>query len=289
MPDEKNNGGGRMQSVNRGIVATNIGTQLAQGNFGWAAISAGITAAMNPKTYEVLAEAAVKLTKAVAPVAKAVGNVGKHIPVVGAVVTAGFVAYEVGTALAEGNKGKAAAALAAGATEMVVNGVGGGVFGASDIARQAVVEGIAAAGGARAQDAYLVSVGKRAVTVGSKFATSAVAAVSHPDPKAIYAQQERLIQGDTTLPDTVNLNGKQVQLDDALRNPTFAKSFRENLIKADHAGQIDSKPLIAKLDQFDKLEHQRTAAIAAANHGTTQHASTAHPTTLRPATQGMSA
>lgn len=287
MPDNENSGSGNtMRTVNRGVIATNIGTQLAQGNYGWAAISAGITAAMNPKTYEALAESAVKLTKAVAPVAKAVGNVGKHIPVVGAVVTAGFVAYEVGTALAQGNKGKAASALAAGATEMVVNGVGGGVFGASDIARQAVVEGIVAAGGERANDAYLVAVGKRAVNVGSRFVASATAAPA--DPTAIYAQQERLIQGDTTLPDTVTLNGKQVQLDDALRNPTFAKTFRENLIKADHAGQLDSKPLIAKLDQFDQLEKQRVAAVAAANHGT-QHAATAHPTTLRPATHGMGA
>jgi hypothetical protein len=234
-----------------------------------------------------------KLTKAVAPVARAIGNVGKHIPVVGAVVTAGFVAYEVGTALAEGNRGKAASALAAGTTELVVNGVGGGLFGASDLARQAVVEGIVAAGGERANDAYLVSVGKRAVDVGSRFVHAAAApAAGHQatplDPRAIYTQQERLIQGDTTLPDTVTLNGKTVQLDDALRNPTFAKTFRENLIKADHAGQLDSKPLIAKLDQFDRLEHQRVAAVNASNH-TTQTASTAHPTTLRPATHGMGA
>jgi len=283
MPEEKNSGGSRIDKVHKGIGATNIATQLAQGNYGWAAISAGVTAAMNPKTYEALAESAVKLTKAVAPVAKAIGNVGKHIPVVGAVVTAGFVAYEVGTALADGNKGKAAAALAAGATEMVVNGVGGGIFGGSDIARQAVVEGIVAAGGERANDAYLVAVGKRAVDVGSKF----VAAAAPADPKAIYAQQERLIQGDTTLPDTVTMNGKQVQLDDALRNPTFAKTFRENLIKADQAGQLDSKPLIAKLDQFDRLEKQRVAAVNADTP--TRTASTAHPTTLRPATHGIGA
>lgn len=278
MPEEQKPN--RIDRVHKGIGATNIATQVAQGNYGWAAISAVTTAVLNPKTYE----AAANLTKAIAPVAKAVGNVGKHIPVVGAVVTAGFVAYEVGSALAEGKKGKAAAALAAGATEMVVNGVGGGLFGGSDIARQAVVEGIVAAGGERANDAYLVAVGKRVVDVGSKFAASAPKSTP-VDPKAIYTQQERLIQGDATLPDTVSLGGKTVQLDDALRNPTFAKTFRENLIKADHAGQLDSKPLIAKLDQFDRLEQQRVAAVNASSHGT-QHATTAHPTTLRPATLG---
>jgi hypothetical protein len=271
---ENNGGGGKVAAVHKGVGATNIVAQIAQGSYGWAAVSAGVTAILNPKTYE----AAAKLTKAIAPVAKAIGNVGKHVPVVGAVVTAGFVAYEVGTALASGHKGKAAAALAAGATEMVVNGVGGGLFGASDVARQAVVEGIVAAGGERANDAYLVAVGKRVVDVGSKFVA---ASGSDPDPKKIYAQQEALIQGDKTLPDTVQLNGKTVQLDDALRNPTFAKSFRENLIKADHAGHLDSKPLIAKLDQFDKLEKQRVAAVNASHHTTT-----AHPTTLRPATLG---
>lgn len=271
--NENNGGGGRVAAVHKGVGAANIATQLAEGQWGWASVSAITTAVLNPKTYEFAA----KLTKAVAPVAKAVGNIGKHVPVVGAVVTAGFVAYEVGTALASGNKGKAAAALAAGATEMVVNGVGGGMFGASDLARQAVVEGIVAAGGQRANDAYLVSVGKRVVDVGSKF----VAATAPADPKKIYAQQESLIQGDKTLPDTVQLNGKTVQLDDALRNPTFAKTFRENLIKADHAGHLDSKPLIAKLDQFDKLEKQRVAAVNASHHTTTAHA-----TTLRPATLG---
>lgn len=273
--NENKGGGGRVAAVHKGIGATNIAAQLAQGSYGWAAVSATVTAVLNPKTYE----AAAKLTKAVAPVAKAVGNIGKHIPVVGAVVTAGFVAYEVGTALAEGKKGKAAAALAAGATEMVINCVGGGLFGASDAARQVVVEGIVAAGGDRANDTYLVAVGKRVVDVGSKFAASATAPA---DPKKIYAQQEALIQGYKTLPYTVQLNGKTVQLDDALRNPTFAKSFRENLIKADHAGHLDSKPLIAKLDQFDKLEKQRVAAVNASHHtggGT-------HPTSLRPQTLG---
>jgi hypothetical protein len=282
MPDKENAGGSnRVANVYRGVGATNIATQLAQGNYGWAAIATTVNLALDSKTYE----AAGKLAKNIAPVAKAIGNVGKHIPVVGAVVTAGFVAYEVGSAIADGKMGKAGAALAAGVTEMAVNASGLGVFGVSDLARQAVVEGIDAAGGARANDAYLVAVSKRAVNVGSKFVASATEAPA--DPKAIYAQQERLIQGDATLPDTVTMNGKQVQLDDALRNPTFAKTFRENLIKADQAGQLDSKPLLAKLDQFDKLEQQRVAAVNADTP--TRTASTAHPTTLRPATHGMGA
>lgn len=158
--NEKKGGSNARTNLNRGISATNIGTHLASGNYGWAAIAAGVTVVLSPETYK----AAAKLTKAAA-------QVSKRLPVVGGVITGAFVAYEVGSAIAEGKKGKAAAALAAGAAEMTVNATGAGMFGAGDLARQAVVEGVSAVAGKehRPNDAYLVAVGKRTVGVTSKF------------------------------------------------------------------------------------------------------------------------
>jgi hypothetical protein len=161
MSGQENNGGGNGRvTLNRGVTATNIGTHLAKGNYGWAAISAGVTLVLSPETYK----AAAKLTKAAA-------QVSKHLPAIGGAITLGFVAYEVGTALAQGKKGKAAAALAAGTAEVIVNASGAGMFGASDLARQAVVEGVSAVAGKeyRPNDAYLVAVTKRTADVGSKF------------------------------------------------------------------------------------------------------------------------
>ena len=70
--------------------------------------------------------------------------VGKRIPVVGAAVTAGFVAVEVGDHLLDGNFKLAAGSLTAGAAETAGNILG---FGAGDLAREATRSTIIATGG----------------------------------------------------------------------------------------------------------------------------------------------
>lgn len=66
---------------------------------------------------------------------KCSGVVGKKVPVVGAVLTAGFVLYETGNDVLEKKHGKAAAALAAGSVEVLGNVAG---FGVGDAARECV-------------------------------------------------------------------------------------------------------------------------------------------------------
>ena len=144
--------------------AAQVAVALAAGNYGQAVTSAGMELALEPKTYT----AAAKLTAAVKPVAKALGMIGKRLPVIGAVVTGGFVLWEVGSYALKGEFGKAAAATAAGAAEAAGNIVG---FGLGDAARETVRGGVIAVAG----DEYAVDksglrqLGEGAYEVGSKF------------------------------------------------------------------------------------------------------------------------
>ncbi len=117
-----------------------VALDLAEGRYREAGQSAAIQVALNPGTYKAAAE----LTHDVAPVAKGLGFFAKKVPLLGAVVTAGFVAYEVGSNIHEGNYGKAAAALGAGTAEALGNVVG---FGVGDAAREGVREGVVLAAG----------------------------------------------------------------------------------------------------------------------------------------------
>jgi hypothetical protein len=120
--------------------AAGVALALAEGRYREAGQSAALQVALNPATYKAAAE----LTKDVAPVAKGLGFVGKKIPVIGALVTAGFVLYEVGGDVYDHKYGKAGAALGAGAAEALGNVVG---FGVGDLAREGVRAGVVYAAG----------------------------------------------------------------------------------------------------------------------------------------------
>jgi hypothetical protein len=120
--------------------AASVLLDLARHDYKQAGQSAAIQIALNPGTYK----AAAALTRDIAPVAKGLGFVAKKVPVVGAVVTAGFVAYEVGSDIYDGHYGKAGAALAAGVAESLGNIVG---FGVGDGAREGVRLGVVLAAG----------------------------------------------------------------------------------------------------------------------------------------------
>jgi hypothetical protein len=148
----------------KAVGAADVAMSIAEGNYGTAVVSIGQQAALSQETVS----AAAKLTKSVVPVAKALGQFAKRVPVIGAAVTLGYVGYEVGKNLYEGNKGKAAAAAAAGTAEIAGNLVG---FGVGDVAREAVREGVVqGAGEEYAPDkSGLRTLGERAVELGSKY------------------------------------------------------------------------------------------------------------------------
>lgn len=90
-------------------------------------------------------KAAVKAVEEVAGEAALRGllkQVAKRIPLVGGIVTAGFVAEEAVANAMEGNWQKAGGALAVGIPEAAINFTGAGMFGAGDGARELIREGI---------------------------------------------------------------------------------------------------------------------------------------------------
>jgi hypothetical protein len=141
-----------------------IAVDVASGNYASAATGTAMEIGLNAKTYEAAAE----LTSSIKPVAKALGFVGKRIPLIGAVVTGGFVLWEVGSYALNGEYGRATAALGAGAAEAAGNLVG---FGVGDAARETVRGVVIATAG----DEYAVNksglrqLGEGAYAVGSKF------------------------------------------------------------------------------------------------------------------------
>lgn len=123
-----------------GVGAASVLLDVARGHYGQALQGTAMQVALSPNTYK----AAATLAQDIAPVAKAIGFVGKKIPIVGFVVTAGFVLAEVGGDAYHGEYGKATAALGAGTAEALGNIVG---FGVGDGAREVVREGVVLAAG----------------------------------------------------------------------------------------------------------------------------------------------
>ena len=150
--------------LGRATGAAQIAVDVAAGNYGAAATGAAVEIGLSARTYE----AAADLTSAIKPVAKALGFLGKRIPVIGAAVTAGFVLWEVGAYALEGRYGKATAALGAGAAEAAGNIVG---FGVGDVARETVRGAVIATAGEdyAANKSGIRQLGETAYTVGSKF------------------------------------------------------------------------------------------------------------------------
>lgn len=96
---------------------------------------------------ETAAPAAAKgLFGRVMSVGKWLGKTAKLIPGVGALVTAGFVTYEVASLLATGNKTAALAAATAGSVEIAGSIGGFATYAAGQAGRQAVKESFVAAG-----------------------------------------------------------------------------------------------------------------------------------------------
>ncbi|MEZ0261016.1 MAG: GNAT family N-acetyltransferase [Alphaproteobacteria bacterium] len=168
--------------LGRATGVAQIAVDAAAGRFGQAATGAAFEIGLNAKTYEVAAE----LTSAIKPVAKALGFVGKRIPMVGSVITTGFVLWEAGSYLYEGHYGKATAALGAGAAEAVGNLIG---FGVGDVARETVRKAVIETAG----DEYAVNksgirqLGEGAYEVGSKFVSGAPAEKKETAPATTVA------------------------------------------------------------------------------------------------------
>jgi len=117
--------------------AAGIVVDIASGDYGAAAVGVAAEAAMSKSVLQ-----AAESSASVA--GSALKHVVKRIPVIGAAVTAGFAAVEVGGHLLNGDGKKALAAAAAGGAEAAGNLVG---FGVGDAAREAVREGVIAVGG----------------------------------------------------------------------------------------------------------------------------------------------
>jgi hypothetical protein len=135
----------------RGMGVAGIAVNIADGNYGAAATAAAIEAAQSAagrglarkglsrllgSVFETVAESGAKL-------------VGKRLPVIGAAVTAGFVALEAGRFAIKGEFGKAAAATVTGAAEAAGNLVG---FGVGDLARESARGLIVATAGSTYED-----------------------------------------------------------------------------------------------------------------------------------------
>lgn len=147
--------------TSRFVGRADVALHLAEGNYGAAAASASMNGNLIGKTAETLSKIAPDLAKGALQLAK-------RAPLVGAVVTAGFVAAEVGRNLLGGKPGKAGAAFLAGSAEIAGNAVG---FGVGDAARETVRGGVIAAAGEEyaAEKSGLRSMGERAVSVTSRF------------------------------------------------------------------------------------------------------------------------
>ena len=112
-----------------------VGVDLAEHRYGRAVTDTALQLSLRPETYE----AAAKLAGEVGTVAKFLGEAGKKVPVAGALLTGGFVLYEVGANLYNGKFGRAGAALLAGGAEAAGNILG---FGIGDLARETVRESV---------------------------------------------------------------------------------------------------------------------------------------------------
>jgi hypothetical protein len=243
--------------VGNASFALGMAESIAEGHYGAAMQSAAMRVAFTPKVYEAAAE----VTKAVEPVASALGWVGRNLPVIGGVVLAAYDAKEVYDHIKKGDYKGAAVAGIAGVAEVAGTVALGGIGGAA--AREAVWGVNHLAGGPDINHSGLVSVGIGAVKLAERGVQAASKYMGGPqDPAKIAQQQNELLHRDNILPKTVKLEGKEVGLDVALRNPAFNQSFRQNLLDAQKHGHLDAKPLIADLDRFDALEKERTAATA---------------------------
>jgi hypothetical protein len=131
-------------------------------------------------------------------------------------------------------------------------------FGVGDAAREVVRGGVIAAAGEEyaPQKSGLRTLGENA----GRTAGSFLKTLDKP-PEQIAEEQAALFRNDEVLPKTVRMDGKDLPLAEALRNPVFNKAFREALDKQAQAGVLDTKELVPRLEQFNDLETRRLAAL----------------------------
>lgn len=154
--------------VGNASFALGMTQKLAEGKYSDAAIQGGMRVAFTPGVYKAVAD----LSNSVAPVGLATkvastsSFIAKNLPIIGGVVLAAYNAKEVYDHIKKGDYKGAAVATVAGVAEVAATTVAGGLAGAG--ARTLIVEGVAAAGGPRVNDAALVAVTKGAVKLGVK-------------------------------------------------------------------------------------------------------------------------
>jgi hypothetical protein len=224
---------------------TNLLLSAAEGNYAAMGVDLAMNGALDVKTVN----SAAKLTKSIAPVAKALGTFGKKIPIVGMAVTAGYVLYRVGDNAIDGNWGRAGTELVAGAGEVVGNFVG---FGAGDAAREGIRGGIVLMGGDEyaPEKSDIRLMGERFMALGSRGVDGGMMPYA---PVVPPADARQIINDDPAFPASIDYNGRTVIFTDALAD----KTFRENYIKAVGEAQIatgdDFSEQLAKIDAFANL------------------------------------
>lgn len=157
------------------VGAASLAVNLAQGNYGAAAVDAAGMAAENKTVQEAVVETAAKIGGS--SLIKVFTACAKRAPVIGAAVTLAFVAKEAGAHMLDGEYKLAGAATVAGLAEAGGNVLG---FGMGDAAREATRGAMIAAGGdefAAVEKSGIRELTETAYTVGKQMLAS-------PEPKA---------------------------------------------------------------------------------------------------------
>ncbi|TAL28366.1 MAG: hypothetical protein EPN97_14625 [Alphaproteobacteria bacterium] len=198
MPDPKPTGLSAVDArVGNASFALGMTEKIVEGRYGDAAVQGGMRIAFTPGVYKAVAD----LSHSVAPVqlatkvASTSSFIAKNLPIIGGIVLAAYDAKEVYDHVKKGDYKGAAVAAAAGVAEVAATTAFGGLAGAG--ARTLIVEGVAAAGGPRVNDAALVAVTKEAVKLGvkgvekgSKFVQGLGGAEQHPQTVVAAAPKE---------------------------------------------------------------------------------------------------
>lgn len=253
---EQSTAAGIDHKAGRAVGAAGVAVDLAAGDYG----SAAAGAAMEAATSESLWKSAAKFGAAGAQIAK-------RIPLVGAAVTFGFVAYEVGGHALNGDGKKAMAAAAAGGAEIAGNAVG---FGAGDAAREAVRGGIIAAGGEEYEDiekSGLRQLGEKGIDIVSKFNQE-----SAGTPAQISEMQTSMLAKSGL--DSIEKDGNTVNVAEILRDPQQRTAFISSLEQsAASTTNPESKEYISDMvtasKAFVELEERKKAMLTAANDAPT--------------------
>lgn len=243
------------KKLGRAGTAAEVIEHTAKGDY----VGAGLAIAKDEGTRVAITkgvEVGAKALGVVAEGAGMVGSVAKRLPGVGAIVTVGLTVMASGVQAAQGNYGKAATELGAGAAEALGNVIG---FGAGDALRETFRAAVVGVAGEKyaPEKSGLRKLGEAAYDVGSK-------AVASSQLKSMgKTELAAAIQKNETLPDTVKIGGKDVLLCEALKDKTFRDTMVTSLQSAAAKG-TDVGTEIALINAYgDKLRFADTAPAAA--------------------------